>query len=204
MKQRVGIARTLLHDPQVLILDEPANGLDPVARIEMRALLEQLSDAGKTLIVTSHILPELGRICDVVAIITHGVLRAFGTVDEIVTQVHPERMIELQLASAAQLGAAAAAVRQFIENPATVAPSETERLVRFRTNRTEDELAGLLSQLTGSGIRVAQFREVPTDLEDAFLSVAGSAGADTGRAESSSRSSPSSRAGNPVTGGVAP
>jgi ABC-2 type transport system ATP-binding protein len=113
-------------------------------------------------------------------------------------------MIELQLASAAQLRAAAAAVRQFIGNAATVAPSETERIVRFRTNRTEDELAGLLSQLTGSGIRVAQFREVPTDLEDAFLSVAGSAGADTGRAEPSPRGGPTPHSGNSASRGVTP
>src|SRR6478672_6494225 len=83
MQQRVGVARTLLHDPQVLILDEPANGLDPQARIEMRDLLLRLAEMGKTLIVTSHILPELSRICDSVAIITNGKLRASGTLDEI-------------------------------------------------------------------------------------------------------------------------
>src|SRR5436309_853423 len=70
MQQRVGLARTLLHDPAVLILDEPVNGLDPQARIEMRDLLIQLSQRGKTLLVTSHILPELARICTLVAIMT--------------------------------------------------------------------------------------------------------------------------------------
>ena len=204
MKQRVGIARTLLHDPQVLLLDEPANGLDPVARIEMRTLLEQLSDAGKTLIVTSHILPELGRICDVVAMITHGVLRAFGTVDEIVAQVHPERMMELQVANPGQLDAAASAVRQFIEDASKVAPSQTERAVRFRTNHSDDELAGLLEQLVQAGIRIAQFREVPTDLEDAFLSVAGTAGADTGRAEPVSRPTVGPAGGSRSRSGAAP
>src|SRR5262245_8040804 len=79
MKQRVAIARTLLHDPEVLILDEPANGLDPAARIEMRQLLLDLAHRGKTLLVTSHVLPELARICHRVAIITRGRLRAFGT-----------------------------------------------------------------------------------------------------------------------------
>src|SRR5437762_6648943 len=81
MKQRVAIARTLLHDPEVLILDEPANGLDPQARIEMRLLLLRLAGMGKTLLVTSHILPELSRICHRVAIITKGRLRAYGTLD---------------------------------------------------------------------------------------------------------------------------
>ena len=89
MKQRVAIARTLLHDPAALILDEPANGLDPQARIEMRQLLLDLADRGKTLIVTSHILPELARICHRVAIITRGRLRAFGTLDEIARQLQP-------------------------------------------------------------------------------------------------------------------
>jgi ABC-2 type transport system ATP-binding protein len=83
MKQRVAIARTLLHDPQVLILDEPANGLDPQARIEMRQLLLNLAERGKTLLVSSHILPELARICHRVAIITRGRLRAYGTLEEI-------------------------------------------------------------------------------------------------------------------------
>ncbi|HZY88258.1 MAG TPA: ABC transporter ATP-binding protein, partial [Gemmataceae bacterium] len=79
MKQRVAIARTLLHDPAVLILDEPANGLDPQARIEMRQVLLDLAARGKTLLVTSHVLPELARVCHRFAIITRGRLRALGT-----------------------------------------------------------------------------------------------------------------------------
>jgi ABC-2 type transport system ATP-binding protein len=171
MKQRVGVARTLLHDPEVLILDEPANGLDPEARIEMRETLLRLAAAGKTLIVTSHILPELARICDVVAIITHGKLRAFGTVDEIMKTVNQERTVEAQLADADQLADAAEQIRRAIETRAAVTPSTTERVVRFRTSRSEDELGELLTQLIAAGIRVNQFREIPTDLEDAFLSV---------------------------------
>src|SRR5919204_4462769 len=91
MKQRVAVARTLLHDPAVLILDEPANGLDPQARIEMRSLLLDLADRGKTLLVTSHVLPELARVCHRVAIITRGRLRAFGTLEEITRQLNPLR-----------------------------------------------------------------------------------------------------------------
>ena len=115
MQQRVGVARTLLHDPQVLILDEPANGLDPQARIEMRDLLIRLAKLGKTLIVTSHILPELSRICDHIAILTHGKLRAFGTVEEIGRQVSQKRTIEAQLVSVEQIAAASAIIRQAIE-----------------------------------------------------------------------------------------
>jgi ABC-2 type transport system ATP-binding protein len=179
MKQRVGIARTILHDPQVLILDEPANGLDPSARIEMREILLRLADAGRTLIVTSHILPELAHICDIVAIITHGKLRAFGTVDEIMVNVNQERMVEVQLRKADQLETASKLVGSFIEDASNVSPSDTEMMVRFRTSRTEDELGDLLEQLIGAGIKVSQFREVPADLEDAYLSVAGESQTET-------------------------
>ena len=97
MKQRVAIARTLLHDPEVLILDEPANGLDPNARIEMRGIILRLAEMGKTIIVTSHILPELSRICDTVAIITHGKLRAFGPLETIMKNLAQRRKMEVVL-----------------------------------------------------------------------------------------------------------
>ncbi|MEO8493988.1 MAG: ABC transporter ATP-binding protein [Planctomycetota bacterium] len=173
MKQRIGIARTLLHDPQVLILDEPANGLDPQARIDMRELLLQLAAMGKTLIVTSHILPELSRICDTVAIITHGKLRAFGTQAEIMRQITQRRMFEVQLVEHEQLAAAQAIVVASLGSDAEtkVSGSETEGLVRFDTKLSDRELAGVLSRLLDQGVSVAQFREIPTDLEDAFLSV---------------------------------
>ena len=171
MKQRVGIARTLLHDPQVLILDEPANGLDPQARIEMRALLVELARMGKTLIVTSHVLPELSRICDLVAILTQGRLRAFGTQQEIMRMVSQRRTIEVQLVSADQIPAAVELVRAHAEPDAEVTPSPAEGMVRFHTSHPEDRLAELLAQLVQAGIQVSQFRELQTDLEDTFLSI---------------------------------
>ncbi len=170
MKQRISIARTLLHDPEVLILDEPANGLDPSARIEMREILLRLADAGKTLIVTSHILPELARICNRVAIITNGKLRAAGTLEEIMAQVTQERTIEIQLSAGHSLQKAAEIASQFAGNN-SVSPSEAESMVRFRTSRPEDDLGVLLKGLVSAGIVVTQFREVTADLEDAFLSV---------------------------------
>src|SRR5438874_2189547 len=103
MKQRVAVVRTLLHDPEVLILDEPANGLDPQARIEMRQLLLDLAARGKTLLVTSHILPELARVCHRVAIITRGKLRAIGTLAEITRQLSQLRPMEVLLARAEQI-----------------------------------------------------------------------------------------------------
>ena len=173
MRQRIGVARTLLHDPEMLILDEPANGLDPQARIEMRDLLLKLAGIGKTLIVTSHILPELSRICDVVAIITQGKLRAFGTLDQIMRDLRQKRTFEVQLCGPAEVETAAAAVREALEpgEREGVKAHATESLVRFDTARSDSELAAILAALVGRRIDVSQFREIPKDLEDAFLSV---------------------------------
>jgi len=174
MKQRVGIARTLLHDPQVLVLDEPANGLDPQARIEMRELLLRLADIGKTLIVTSHILPELSRICDTVAIITQGKLRAFGTQDEIMRQITQRRTVEALLVDKDQVESAKELVDSTLNPPSAdlrATASVTEGVVRFETSVSDRNLSALLARLVDQGIAVAQFREVPVDLEDAFLSV---------------------------------
>ncbi len=173
MQQRVGIARTLLHNPEVLILDEPANGLDPTARIEMRELLLKLAAHGKTLIVTSHILPELSRICNRVAIITGGKLRAFGGLDDVMRQLCPRRSYEIQLLDAGQLPAAQVSLEQWLKPDEVLAVSPTERVLRFPTARSEQELAQLLGRLVEQRIGVAQFREVTTDLEDAFMTVAG-------------------------------
>jgi ABC-2 type transport system ATP-binding protein len=172
MAQRVGIARTLLHDPQVLILDEPANGLDPQARVEMRELLLRLAALGKTLLVTSHILPELARICDRVAVLTQGRLRAYGTVEEIGRQISQQRTIEVQLTDADQVASAANVIRRKLETDSDVTPVEAEATVRFRTALSEADLGELLAELVHTGIRVTQFRELQTDLEEAYLQFA--------------------------------
>jgi len=172
MQQRVGLARTLLHDPKVLILDEPVNGLDPQVRVEMRDLLIQLAQHGKTLLVTSHILPELSRICDRVAIMTHGKLRAYGTVEEIGRQVSQQRTIEANLASADHVSSAADIIRRTIEDGAEVTEVPAESTVRFRTSRSESDLGDVLTKLVQGGIKITQFRELQTDLEEAFMSFA--------------------------------
>jgi len=172
MKQRVAVARTLLHDPAVLILDEPANGLDPQARIEMRQLLLDLARRGKTLLVTSHILPELSRICHRVAIITRGRLRAVGTLAEITRQLVQLRPMEIQLVNAGNIDRVGEVVRRHLEPSAEVEVSPAEAIVRFRTAKREEELAVLLADLVAANLGVAQFREVQTDLEDAFMTVA--------------------------------
>ena len=171
MKQRVGIARTLLHDPPVLVLDEPANGLDPQARIDMRLILLRLSEMGKTLIVTSHILPELSRICDTVAIMTHGKLRAFGSLEEIMRKVSQQRTIEVQLTSAENVERAAELIRKLVEPGTTVEVSPAESMVRFPTKKSEQELSAMLVRLIEADLGISQFREVQADLEDTFLSI---------------------------------
>ena len=172
MKQRVAIARTLLHDPEVLILDEPANGLDPQARIEMRQVLLDLADQGKTLLVTSHVLPELARICHRVAIITRGKLRAFGTLAEIARQLSQLRPMEILLTGPAAIDRVVAIVKRHVEPEAEITSSPTEAEVRFRTAKREEELAPLLAALVAADVGVTQFREVQTDLEEAFMTVA--------------------------------
>lgn len=172
MKQRVAIARTLLHDPVALILDEPANGLDPQARIEMRGLLLDLAARGKTLIVTSHILPELARICDRCAIITRGKLRAYGTLAEIGRQLSQMRTIEVLLATDRELDRAVEVLRPHVEEKSELSAHPAEYAVRFRTAKPDEELAGALAALVGAKLPVTQFREVQTDLEEAFMTVA--------------------------------
>ncbi len=171
MQQRIGIARTLLHDPEVLILDEPANGLDPQARIEMRELLLRLSDLGKTLIVTSHILPELSHICDRVAILHQGQLKAFGTLDEVTRQVQQTRMIEVQVAGQGQLPLAESVLKESITDVTDIVASPAESMLRFRSAQVDSELGATLKRLIDASVQVIQFREVAGNLEEAFLSV---------------------------------
>ena len=171
MKQRVAIARTLLHDPEMLILDEPANGLDPQARIELRTILLRLAEMGKTLLVTSHILPELSQICDCVAIITHGRLQAFGSLPEIMRQLCQKRIFEVQLISKEKLDRSAQLIRELVGPEAEVTTSAAEAIVRFTTTQSEQELSHMLTQLAKAELGVSQFRELQTSLEDAFLTV---------------------------------
>ncbi len=172
MKQRVALSRCLLHDPEVLILDEPANGLDPQARIEMRELLLNLAERGKTLLVTSHVLPELARVCRRVAIITRGKLRVFGTVKEIGRQLSQLRPMEVLLLRPEQMDRVVTEIQKQIEPGAEIHPSPAESTVRFRTAKSEEELGKLLATLVQAGLAIEQFREVQTDLEEAFLTIA--------------------------------
>jgi len=126
---------------------------------------------GKTLIVTSHILPELSRICNVVAIITHGKLRAFGSLDHIMKQVSQRRVFEVQLLGSENCERTAGIIRQQLGEDANVTVSPAEAMVRFESTVKEEDTARLLTALASANVGVAQFRELVQDLEDAFLSV---------------------------------
>jgi ABC-2 type transport system ATP-binding protein len=139
----------------------------------MRQLLLQLAAQGKTLIVTSHILPELSRICNMVAIVTAGQLRAFGSVDEVMSKLCPQRNFEIQVAGAEHVQVAEGILRDVLLDTEPLTSSPAELTLRFPTVRTEVELAELLQKLVSAKLPVTQFRELTSDLEDAFLSVAG-------------------------------
>lgn len=195
MQQRVGLARTLLHQPEVLILDEPANGLDPQARIEMRDVLLRLADEGRTLIVTSHILPELSRICNQVAIIAGGKLRACGTLSEVTKQLSQERTIEVLLLTEDACSKAADVCRKLLPD-AQVTVSETEQTVRLRTKAEEEQLTQLLTGLVQASVPVSQLREVAGDLEEAFLSATEQARADASETATAKTDKPAVTAGD--------
>lgn len=178
MQQRVGLARTLLHNPEVLILDEPANGLDPEARIEMRTILLRLAEEGRTLIVTSHILPELSRICNLVAIVAGGRLRAMGTLQEVTRELSQQQTIEVQFLSSDELQRAGQRIQQILGEGTDLSISEAESIIRCRTAAGEENLSGLLRTLVTEGFHVSQFREVAGDLEEAFISAAREADAE--------------------------
>jgi ABC-2 type transport system ATP-binding protein len=130
--------------------------------------------------VTSHILPELSRICHRVAIITKGRLRACGTLDEITRSVRQVRSIEVLLSCADQIDLATRIIRTSIEPGMEVTGSSAESTVRFQTGKREEELAGVLTALVSASVAVTQFREVQTDLEDAFMTVAKQAESEVG------------------------
>lgn len=169
MKQRVGIAKTILHDPQVLILDEPAATIDPRARIQMRQLLRELANLGKAVLVSSHILPELADVCDSVGILSSGKLIACGPVQDIMRTVRQRRLMELQVLNGADKVAAilAGAPGQWD----LVQEATEEGKVRFEVQADEHQLSETLALLLAKGVQLASFAEVPADLEDVFMSL---------------------------------
>ena len=187
MKQRVALGRTLLHDPKLLILDEPADGLDPRARIELRELLRALASQGKAVLISSHILTELSEICDTCAIIEQGRLLATGTVQEVLSKTsNAAAFSEVELTLYAPAGASHDELekkteRLLLEQPMVTNVSVLNNAVRFRlelavgatptTGWVEEASVRVLKVLVNADIPVTTFRTREHDLEDAFMSV---------------------------------
>ena len=164
MTQRLGLARVLLHDPQVLLLDEPASGLDPRARIEIRALLKELRTMGKTILVSSHILPELADICNKIGIIEQGVLHVNGTVEEVMKQVRADVVLNVKV-SDRQTEAA-----NFLEamNEVESVQGKNEVLV-VKLNPGVLKYTILAQRLIEQGYELETFKEDEINLETAFM-----------------------------------
>lgn len=171
MKQRLCLARSLIHDPKLLILDEPASGLDPRARVEMKEILKQLQSMGKTVVISSHILPELAEMCTEVGIINQGKLAAQGTVQEIMRQLTQKRIIYVR-----PLAELSKTVEILREMPAVKEITENTADLEFVFDGSEEMLAEILKHLVESGIGIVSFREKEGNLEEIFMQVTGGAG----------------------------
>lgn len=169
MTQRLGLARVLLHDPQVLLLDEPASGLDPRARIEMRELIKELRGMNKTIMVSSHILPELADICNKIGIIERGKLLFNGTTEEAIRQVRQKR-VYLVSVGADQNELAAKMLSGFPEIEA-VDMEDQGATVRATLADGQEDGSFIPERLIQDGFRLKSFQEEEIDLEDVFLGI---------------------------------
>ncbi|QEH32823.1 putative ABC transporter ATP-binding protein YbhF [Aquisphaera giovannonii] len=164
MTQRLGLARTLLHDPQVLLLDEPASGLDPRARIEMRALLKELRAMGKTILVSSHILPELADICNKIGIIEQGKLLINDEVSKVMKQVRSD--IVLNIAVSDRLTDAA----NLLEGQPEVETVEDKNgVLVVKLHEGVHQYGFLANRLVNEGFELTLFKEDEINLETAFM-----------------------------------
>ncbi len=164
MTQRLGLARVLLHDPQVLLLDEPASGLDPRARIEMRNLLKRLQGMGKTILVSSHILPELADICNRVGIIEYGRLLACGNVQDLLAQVRGRPTVRIRVVGSPE---AAAKALERCSEAAAVTVKDGEVVVALADGIPDG--SALAARLVADGHGLVSLREQEVNLETAFL-----------------------------------
>ena len=176
MQQRLCLAHALVHDPKVLLLDEPASGLDPRARVELRELLRELRSMGKTIVISSHILPELEELCTSVAIVDHGQVLAQGRVADIEKRLRFGAVIHVRV-MLDDAGVAAARDR-FAADPnvasATILP---DGIIELGFRGDDAEAAGLLAGAVTSGMPIVSFARAASDLEELFLQVtAGGAG----------------------------
>ncbi|GAB4568249.1 MAG: ABC transporter ATP-binding protein [Anaerolineae bacterium] len=168
MLQRLGLARALIHDPQILLLDEPASGLDPRARVEMREILRQLAGTGKTIVISSHILAELADMCTEIGIIDRGRLVVEGDWATVQARLRAGRRVLIRTLTAPE------AVRPLLGGfdgvlQAELASQREPWAWRVDFEGDERALAGLLTHLTAHGVAVVEFRETGRDLEQLYL-----------------------------------
>lgn len=168
MKQRLCLARALIHDPKVLILDEPASGLDPRARVEMRDILRNLKSMGKTILISSHILPELAEMCDEIGVIDNGKLIAHGNVASIQAQLQGEKRIVIKVSDRLQ------EVRTFLEEDPLISSIDVmdNRLeIAFNYRGSDQEQIVLLKKAMLADLPIYALSEEEKDLEDVFMAI---------------------------------
>jgi ABC-2 type transport system ATP-binding protein len=173
MKQRLSLARTLAHDPSVLILDEPASGLDPRARVEIRELLVELAKMGKTIFFSTHILADVSEICTHIGIVEAGQMIAQGSMDEMRAQLQPHREITVTLrdqTAAETLKGVLSAIPEVIA-VTDLEPRSGRSRVRIDFAGDDDGVADLNAKIAGAGIAVLGFAEETKDLEAMFMRV---------------------------------
>lgn len=173
MKQRLCLARALIHDPKVLILDEPASGLDPRARVEMRDILRNLKSMGKTILISSHILPELAEMCDEIGVIDNGKLIAHGNVATIQAQLQGEKRIVVKVAERLQ------EVRAFLEEDPMISSIDVvdnRSEIAFNYRGTNAEQVELLKKAMLADLPIYALSEEEKDLEDVFMAMTKGAG----------------------------
>jgi ABC-2 type transport system ATP-binding protein len=166
MVQRIGLACLMVHDPEIFLLDEPASGLDPLARIQLRNVLKKLSTDGKTIIISSHILTELSGFCTHIAIMDKGRLVLHGAVKDIEQQLQTSRTIKVSVVEDTQkavdvLGSIAAVKNLQLE----------DHTIRFDTDSQDRDLAQINKALVDSGVGVIGFQQQKRDLEGLFLQI---------------------------------
>ncbi|HOM16158.1 MAG TPA: ABC transporter ATP-binding protein [Thermoguttaceae bacterium] len=166
MKQRLSLAKALVHDPPVLILDEPTSGLDPRARIELKTLFRQLRAQGKTILLSSHILAELADCCSSLGIIERGRLLMAGPVEEISRRITPHRIIQIQLLEPAEK-----ALPILQQQPQIVHLRAEEHTIWVELAGDDAAAAELLHQLVQAGLRLHEFAQQEANIEEIFLRV---------------------------------
>ena len=168
MKQRLCVARALIHNPSLLVLDEPNSGLDPRARVEMKELLQNLRSMGKTIVISSHILSELAEMCTTIGIIDHGQMMVKGTVDEIMTRLNTSNPLQIRIVEGMDQ-----AVKILKENPTVVNLSVDANMLLVGFKGNEEEEAALLASLIQNDVRVSSFVRDTGNLEEVFMRVTG-------------------------------